>query len=237
MHKVTIARGDLFFLWHPDTTHIFSGFGLAVETGRADLLVGLLIVDRPFPVSPAWLEEVGQTFGSFELYAMTATHEHGIACHMRVEPDSLPYVRTLDVPLARPLREALAPLLAQPPQPRFCMRWNPNQCLWNSSFDLPIPSTQAQAKKRLLFPLGQIVATPGALDALQTTLQTPAEFLARHVTGDWGDMVEEDKQENEHALKYGNRLFSAYKLKDGTKIWVITEWDRSVTTFLLPSEY
>ena len=51
MQSTTVARGDLLFLWHPDTPCIFSGFGLAVEAGRADLLIGLLIVDRPFPVS------------------------------------------------------------------------------------------------------------------------------------------------------------------------------------------
>ena len=119
MQSTTVARGDLLFLWHPDTPSIFSGFGLAVEAGRADLLIGLLIVDRPFPVSEAWLEEIEQTFGGFELYAMTATHDHGIACQMRVEADSLPYVRALDMPLAHLLRHALVPLLAQPPQPRY----------------------------------------------------------------------------------------------------------------------
>jgi hypothetical protein len=235
MQSTTVARGDLLFLWHPDTPSIFSGFGLAVEAGRADLLIGLLIVDRPFPVSEAWLEEIEQTFGGFELYAMTATHDHGIACQMRVEADSLPYVRALDMPLAHLLRHALVPLLAQPPQPRFLMQWDPGQNLWTSKFD--VSSAAAPTRKQPLFSLGQVVATPGALDALQSADQTPFEFLGRHAAGDWGDLCEEDRQENEHALQHGNRLFSAYKLSDGTKLWVITEWDRSVTTLLLPSEY
>jgi len=92
-------------------------------------------------------------------------------------------------------------------------------------------------QKRPLFALGQIVATPGALYALETAGQAPHEFLLRHVTGDWGNLPPEDIQENERSLQVGNRLFSSYKLSDGTKMWIITEWDRSVTTLLLPLEY
>ena len=88
-----------------------------------------------------------------------------------------------------------------------------------------------------LFPLGQVVATPGALAALEAAGQAPHEFLVRHVCGEWGDLVEEDIRENERALEQGHRLFSAYNTNDGTRIWVITEWDRSVTTLLLPLEY
>jgi hypothetical protein len=94
-----------------------------------------------------------------------------------------------------------------------------------------------QRGKKPLFPLGQVVATPGALAALEAAGQAPYEFLVRHVTGDWSGLPEEDIRENERALKHGLRLFSAYNLADGTRIWVITEWDRSVTTLLTPSEY
>ena len=87
------------------------------------------------------------------------------------------------------------------------------------------------------FSLGQTLATPGALEALQAAGQDPSELLARHVVGDWGDLDEEDKQENELSLKQGFRLLSAYHLATGVKIWVITESDRSATTILLPSEY
>ncbi len=88
-----------------------------------------------------------------------------------------------------------------------------------------------------LFSMGQIVTTPGALEAMQKAGHTPDEFLRRHVSGDWGDICEEDQQENQYALEDGLRLLSAYKLSDGTKIWIITEWNRSVTTILLPEEY
>jgi len=87
------------------------------------------------------------------------------------------------------------------------------------------------------FRLGQIVATPGALDALLTAGQTPGFFLRRHVSGDWGELDEEDRRENELSVVQGFRLLSAYTLSSGTKIWIITEADRSATTLLLPSEY
>lgn len=85
------------------------------------------------------------------------------------------------------------------------------------------------------FELGQMMATPGALDAL-----TPDEILSalsRHVRGDWGDCGPEDAAENEFALGKYLRLFSVYHSAKGEKFWVITEADRSVTTVLLPSEY
>ena len=96
--------------------------------------------------------------------------------------------------------------------------------------------TQA-APKRPLFTLGQACATPGALDALEKNQQDPARFLARHVTGDWLEMCAQDQQTNSEALIHGARVFSAYAMNDGKKLWVITESDRSVTTLLLPSEY
>ncbi len=94
-----------------------------------------------------------------------------------------------------------------------------------------------QANKKALFSLGQVVATPGALDALEAAGQNPGEFLLRHVTGDWGEVPPEDAQENELSVRQGFRILSAYTLNTGVKIWVITESDRSATTLLLPDEY
>ncbi len=87
------------------------------------------------------------------------------------------------------------------------------------------------------FSLGRTAATPGALDALTDAGETPAFYLDRHITGDWGDVPPEDAQENELSLKEGFRILSAYTLSTGVKIWVITEADRSSTTILLPEEY
>lgn len=85
------------------------------------------------------------------------------------------------------------------------------------------------------FALGQVCATPGALTTL-ATLEI-ATGLLRHQRGDWGDLCQEDIDENERSLREGSRLLSAYQLAGGVKFWIITEWDRSVTTVLLPSEY
>lgn len=87
------------------------------------------------------------------------------------------------------------------------------------------------------FALGQVVSTPGALSALLIANQTPFEFLARHVAGDWGELDPHDVQENEAALERGGRLLSRYQTTQGVVIWIITEWDRSATTLLLPAEY
>ena len=87
------------------------------------------------------------------------------------------------------------------------------------------------------FPLGQIVATPGALRALVATGQNPMAFVRRHQSGDWGDLSEADRQANEWSLQQGFRLLIAYQTANGESLWVITEADRSATTILLPDEY
>jgi hypothetical protein len=94
-----------------------------------------------------------------------------------------------------------------------------------------------QSEQKPLFPLGQVVATPGALEALEDAGQDPGEFLLRHVTGDWGELSEHDRNENELGLQKGLRLLSAYRTENGVRIWIISEWDRSATTILLPEEY
>jgi hypothetical protein len=87
------------------------------------------------------------------------------------------------------------------------------------------------------FEPGRIVSTPGALQAMEEAGENPASLLLRHLSGDWGELDEHDIRENEFSLEHGLRLLSAYRLSNGTKIWIITEADRSATTFLLPEEY
>jgi len=92
------------------------------------------------------------------------------------------------------------------------------------------------------FHLGQTLATPGALRALEESGQSPAFFLAKHAHGDWGDVCEEDKRLNDQALVDGSRVLSAYTTLLGIKIWVITEaaddeGRRAASTIILPSEY
>ena len=91
--------------------------------------------------------------------------------------------------------------------------------------------------RKPLFDLGQLVATPGALAALEKSGQSPMEFLSRHVTGDWGEIPEEDRKENQFSLEKGFRLMSSYRTTANDVVWVITESSRSHTTLLLPEEY
>lgn len=88
-----------------------------------------------------------------------------------------------------------------------------------------------------LFKTGMIVSTPGALDALRRSGNSPADFLQRHTCGDWGDVDGHDEKQNWIALRECARILSSYTTHLGDTIWLITEADRSVTTFLLPSEY
>jgi len=90
------------------------------------------------------------------------------------------------------------------------------------------------------FPLGQLVMTRGVNDLVAND-EAFARFvtgsLARHVKGDWGDVDDEDRAENDLSLKEGFRILSAYEFGELYKIWIITEADRSATTILFPDEY
>lgn len=99
------------------------------------------------------------------------------------------------------------------------------------------------------FPLGQIVATPGALDVLAEYPEAAANILTRHASGDWGEVCKEDAAENELSVREGFRIVSVYQLDNAlagaaqeppdprARVWIITERDRSATTILLPEEY
>jgi hypothetical protein len=89
---------------------------------------------------------------------------------------------------------------------------------------------------------GQVVATPGAIEALRSSGQDAHAFLARHLRGDWGDLDDEDRHLNEMALTDGSRLLSACVTSRGERLWVITEaagddGRRAATSCLLPDEY
>lgn len=90
---------------------------------------------------------------------------------------------------------------------------------------------------KVKFPLGQVVATPGALEEMRASGETPGFFLVRHAAGDWGEVDAEDWGLNDLALVDGSRLLSAYTTLKGVRLWIITEADRSATTILLPTEY
>ena len=93
------------------------------------------------------------------------------------------------------------------------------------------------------FKLGQTVATPGALAALEKSNESALPFLLKHQSGNWGEVCDDDKKLNDEAVAHEGdpdqqqRVLSCYRTSKNERIWVITEWDRSVTTLLLPSEY
>jgi hypothetical protein len=99
-------------------------------------------------------------------------------------------------------------------------------------------TTNASAShSEILFKPGRVVATPGAMEAMEKNNILSLDLLSRHLCGDWGVVPREDAKANRDALKYGSRLLSSYTLTDGSRIWLITEADRSSTTLLLPEEY
>ncbi len=105
---------------------------------------------------------------------------------------------------------------------------------------ISMPTNGQTAKPK--FPLGQILATPGAIEALQKSDQLPGDFLARHVSGDWGEVCPDDKALNDESLIDGSRILSAYFTSRNERLWIITEaadeaGHRCCTTILLPSEY
>jgi hypothetical protein len=83
--------------------------------------------------------------------------------------------------------------------------------------------------------LGRIMATSNALKRVE--MGVIAEALHRHEKGDWGEVCEEDRKENELSVQEGFRILSAYSSQSGERFWIITEADRSVTTVLMPEDY
>ncbi len=92
-------------------------------------------------------------------------------------------------------------------------------------------------ESKVLFPLGKVFLTIGAKEALQESNQMPNEFLQRHQCGNYGDICEDDKRENQLSVKEGFRILSSYKTSKDVKVWLITEADRSSSCLLLPEEY
>lgn len=105
-------------------------------------------------------------------------------------------------------------------------------------FHTPEPSSlPADAGRVPKFALGQLVATPAALAVLEEHHISPLNLLTRHVSGDWGELPAEDAALNDMALQSGGRLLSSYLIAPNTKVWVISEADRSATTLLRPEDY
>lgn len=91
--------------------------------------------------------------------------------------------------------------------------------------------------RRARLPLGRLLATPAAVDAIQSAGASIFALVNRHARGDWGDLPEGDREQNALSVVAGRRVLSSYPLGGEVKVWVITEADRSTTTLLLPEEY
>ncbi len=100
-----------------------------------------------------------------------------------------------------------------------------------------MPDRNTLPPRRYLFPLGQVLATPGAAALLERTGGNAFEFLERHQCGDWGSVPAEEVEENQFALDAGDRILSSYFLNETERLWIITEADRLSTTLLLLDEY
>lgn len=115
-----------------------TAYGLTMAEESRAKLVGLLMVDRPRPVDPKWLKQVERNFGEYRLVPMTATGERGILCQMEIEKESQKHLLQFFIDKAEALNKTLAPLLGQPPRPKFLINWNKERKLWESwivSFD------------------------------------------------------------------------------------------------------
>jgi hypothetical protein len=127
----------LYFLWHPETENVFSGYGLIVKAGSNEHLVGLLMIDRPPQGVVEWLHTVEETFGQFELVAMTTAGERGILCQMQIEPGSQPYLKRFPFEKAIAIESSLQPLLEEHPSPSFIMGWDEESRAWRSQIASP----------------------------------------------------------------------------------------------------
>jgi hypothetical protein len=136
-NKEAISRGDLYFLWHPGTENVFSGYGLAVKAGSSEHLVGLLMIDRPPQGVAEWLQTVEEAFGQCELVAMTAVGERGILCQMQIDPESQPYLKRFPFDKAAAIESSLQQVLEERPNAAFIMSWDEKSHAWRSQIASP----------------------------------------------------------------------------------------------------
>lgn len=100
-----------------------------------------------------------------------------------------------------------------------------------------LQANATEAAPHVRFSPGDVYITPGACEALSQSNESARDLLVRHLSGDWGEVGEEDRAENEFSIERRLRILSAYRTKNGVRLWLITEADRSSTTMLLPEEY
>jgi hypothetical protein len=223
----------VYGLWHKDG-RMFSAYALSTTSGGVDHLTGLLLIDRPAQVDPAQLGVWEVMYGKFSLFPMARDGALGVACNMFIDEQSRQYVRPFAAQASQAFYEVLKEFLVIPPNIDFEMCWDPDREQWASKPRI-YPQGGIYGKPR--FTLGEIVATIGATSVIIDTVDDPRVYLRRHITGDWGELCDDDKAENEYSVRHGFRILSRYSFSNGQPFYIITEADRSVTTILLPEEY
>jgi hypothetical protein len=185
--KEAIGRGELFFLWHPETKDTFSGYGLVLQPESKEFLVGVLMVDRPQPADLAWLQAVVEAYGDYQLVAMTAAGERGIACQMQIEPESRAYLRQFPSDKAAAIQAALEPLLEHLPNPAFRLRWDEQAQFWLSEFATPteLPQEIREVFERTGYGCLAVETNIGVVHVCHTADRDIEGFVDKPVWSQW----------------------------------------------------
>jgi hypothetical protein len=130
--KEIVGRGQLWYLHHPGTEEIFSGYGLTMEPNQKNRLAGILMVDRPFRADPGWLQTIYDAYGECQLVPMTAGGDRGLVCQMEIEAESMAHLRHSPSSLSEAIQASLEPLLDQPPAPLLHLSWDEEARAWLS---------------------------------------------------------------------------------------------------------
>lgn len=183
-----LNRGELLCLYHPGTTDIFSGYGLVMQDDWPGYLTGLLMVDRPYPTDPSWLERINELYGECELVPMTARGERGLACQMYIEPESLQHLRRLSPAFGRLLQEALEPFLAEPPNPTLLLKWDEHRRLWASEMVVRhgLPPAIQEVFKQTGYGCVAAESEQGIVHVCHASDKDIANFVDKPMEARWG---------------------------------------------------
>lgn len=185
--RETIERGELFYLHHPGTNEVFSGYGLTMQDGRKDHLVGLLMVDRPAPAIPEWLQRVADTYGECRLAPMTASGERGLLCQMVISPEDAQHLERMPGMHSELIQRALQPLLAEPPTPTLFLVWDDERRVWRSEFARPneMPEEIKELFERFGYGCLALETTIGVVHVCHAADADIAGFLDAPVSYQW----------------------------------------------------
>ena len=186
-----LNRGELLCLYHPGTNDTFSGYGLVMQDDWPGHLTGILMVDRPSPADPAWLERIYNAYGECELVPMTARGERGLVCQMHIEPDSLRHLRHFSPAFGQPLQEALQPLLEEPPAPALALRWDEERRVWLSemAFRNELPPAVREVFERTGYGCLAVESSRGIVHVCHASDEDIDNFVDKPVEARW-DLIE-----------------------------------------------